>query len=141
MPKKIVITLLVIAFIAVAGAATYITLRQKGEEVKTEQEVATIPKVPEEPTTTEPIDTSDWKTYRNEKYEYEIRYPLTPLPDWAKRRIWKKENTKSPILETIVILLPLPVLKSELGGGETYLEVSVARIKINFPLRNGFTDL
>lgn len=73
MPKKIaIIALLVIAIIAVAGAATYIVQQrqEKGAERvrQVEEPVATLPKIPE-------IDTSDWKVYRNEKYGFEVRYP------------------------------------------------------------------
>jgi len=53
---------------------TQITERiSQSKEVSTQPEETTSP--PKEPTTTEPVDTSDWKTYRNEKYGYEIRYP------------------------------------------------------------------
>ncbi len=92
MSKKIaIIALLVIAIIAVAGAATYIVQQKKeaqqrqegAEKVRQEEQVATIPETPkqtlasqpEEPATTEPVDTSDWKVYRNEKYGFEVRYP------------------------------------------------------------------
>jgi len=152
MPKNtLIITALVVAVIVIGVTAVFTIQRQVSKEVKRREEVATTterpivesqpeePTVqPEEPTTTEPIDTSDWKVYRNEKYGYEVKYPVDPLPQWAERRIWKKENIKYPYLETVVILLPFlipssflpPEIKSEfptgLMVGETYLEISIA---------------
>lgn len=43
------------------------------EEANTQPEETTSP--PKEPTTTEPVDTSGWKTYRNEEYGFQIKYP------------------------------------------------------------------
>ncbi|HIE43653.1 MAG TPA: hypothetical protein EYP78_02510 [Candidatus Omnitrophica bacterium] len=95
MPKNIlVVTAIIVAVIAMGATATYLTLKGKGERMEKEERVATTPEVEkesiprpkesviqpksEEPITTEPIDTSDWKTYRNEKFGFEMRYPL----DW-----------------------------------------------------------
>jgi hypothetical protein len=86
MSKNIfIITAIIVAVIAIGATAIYITLRQEGEEMKPKQPVITPPKIPEEPivqpeepTPTEPIDISDWKTYRNEEYGFEVKYPK----DW-----------------------------------------------------------
>ena len=51
--------------------------RIESEPLQPAEEVAETP-------TTESLDTSDWKTYRNEEYGFEIRYP----DDWEMR-----ENT------------------------------------------------
>lgn len=75
MSKALVITLLAIVIIVLGATAVYITQRQEGEKVK-EQPVGTIPKAPE-------IDISDWKTYRNEKYGFEIKYPKTWIETWV----------------------------------------------------------
>lgn len=87
MPKHtLIITVIIVAVIVIGATAIYITLRQGSEEVKKQEEVATTTKKttsqpekpvaqPEEPTTTEPIDTSNWKIYRNDKYGFEVKYP------------------------------------------------------------------
>jgi len=93
MPRHIlIITAIIVATIAIGVTAAFLILRQGGEEVSRQAEVATTteesvaqpegtttPEKPatqlEEPTTTEPIDTSDWKVYRNEEYGFEIKYP------------------------------------------------------------------
>lgn len=83
MSKKVpVITTLIVIFIALSATAVYISLRQGSKEVEEKQPVATESVESEkpvgqakEPTITEPIDTSDWKTYRSEEYEFEVRYP------------------------------------------------------------------
>ncbi len=67
MPKKIVIiALLVIAIIAVTGAATYIVQqRQKGAE-KVRQEEVVVTLLP---------DTADWNEYKNKIYGWSFKYP------------------------------------------------------------------
>ena len=96
MPRNIlVIILLILALFALGTATFYFTLKEKGEKIEKEEKTATLPKTsqtkkvspePEkivtqpqeptqEPTTTEPIDTPDWKVYRNEKYGVEFKYP------------------------------------------------------------------
>jgi hypothetical protein len=79
MPKKtLIITVIIVAVIALGATAVYIVQKQEAGKVR-QKGVATTPEKPvvqpEEPTTTEPIDTSDWKTYRNEKYGLEFKYP------------------------------------------------------------------
>jgi hypothetical protein len=97
MPKKtLIITVIIVAVIALGATAVYIVQRQEAGKVKRPEEVTTIPSAPEKPeaqpsetppitevtpqpetpTTTEPIDTSNWKVYRNEKYRFEVRYPI-----------------------------------------------------------------
>lgn len=70
MPKKLLLTLSL--FLAVGGSIFYIW----------KQQAVVAPTIPEpvvqpEPTPSpdEPIDTSDWKTYRNEEYGFELKYP------------------------------------------------------------------
>lgn len=80
MTKRIlIITGIAVALLAVGATATYLALKQEIERAKLEQPAVTTPEEPavqpEEPTTTEPIDTSDWETYRNEEFGFEIRFP------------------------------------------------------------------
>jgi hypothetical protein len=91
MSKNIVLitTITAIALIGLVGALAYLGFsqvprdeEQGGQGMREEQPVGTLPELPEvpvvqpkEPTITEPTDTSDWKTYRNEEYGFEMRYP------------------------------------------------------------------
>jgi hypothetical protein len=59
--------------VAVAGVATYIAQQRQDKgagKVRQEEAVVTLPEKLE-------IDTSNWKTYRNEQYGFEFRYPNT----------------------------------------------------------------
>lgn len=47
--NTLIITIIIVVVIALGATATYITLRQGGEEVRQEQPVATLPGQPEEP--------------------------------------------------------------------------------------------
>lgn len=90
MSKKIaIITLGVIALVAVAGAAVYVNQQRqdKGvEKVRQEEQVATLPEKPE-------IDTSDWKVYRNEDLGISFKYPK----EWGEV---KSKISYSPFNET-----------------------------------------
>lgn len=92
MAKSILtITTVIVAVIALGATATHISLRQGDETVRRQGEVATAP---EQPTTTEPIDTSDWKTYRNEDFGFELKYSATWLDPSKKVEKLIKEGNK-----------------------------------------------
>lgn len=59
--------------------AIYMTKRptQVVEEPKEEISEEPVSPEPEEISPTPEIDTSDWKSYRNEEYGYEVQYPST----------------------------------------------------------------
>ena len=80
--------------------STQITERiSQSKEVSTQPEETTSP--PKEPTTTEPVDISDWKTYRNEKYGYEIKYP----PDFVLKEIEDSDLIRISFSDSITCLL------------------------------------
>jgi hypothetical protein len=107
--KTLIITILAIAIIGLAAVTGYFLQRQEAGKVRPGG-VATTPEKPvvqpEEPTTTEPIDTSDWKIYRGEKWEWMIRYPpeLAGLERTDKEDIHYSSDPKAP--EFIYFHLP-----------------------------------
>jgi hypothetical protein len=71
--KPLFLTAVLIVLLAIAGAFWYMQQRQ----VAVNQPVVTDP-VGEASAQVEPetsVDTSDWKTYRNEEYGFEMKYP------------------------------------------------------------------
>ncbi|MBA7616701.1 hypothetical protein ES703_23999 [subsurface metagenome] len=80
MPKKtLLITLLIVILTAGLAAAGLYIGKQLSQPKKGGQE--TTPEHPVEPQetvseiTSADIDTSDWKTYRNDEYEFDVKYP------------------------------------------------------------------
>lgn len=76
MRKKGFINIIIIGVIAIiiAAAGYFAVTRKTSEAPATSQEVETINKTTE--LTGEDSATKDWKTYRNEEYGFEFRYPL-----------------------------------------------------------------
>lgn len=74
MPQRLILALFLTLLLIVGGGVYFWQLEQAhapGIEPVEEVTSESIPTV--EPET--PIDTSDWKTYRNEKYGFEFKYP------------------------------------------------------------------
>ncbi len=117
------IAVLVVAAALVAGAGVYFYQTQvdqpKLAPVPAIQNTETLPNLPAESEKeiktagtaserSEPIDTSDWKTYRNEEYGFEFKYPK----EWAgqnevhyndKNRNPSYQNLEADLLERIII--------------------------------------
>jgi hypothetical protein len=113
MPKKtLIITGIIVAVIALGATATYIAQRQEAGKVR-QKGVATTPEKPvvqpEEPTTTEPIDTSNWKVYRNEKYGFEVRYPI----NWEFWENKYEKESRAPALRISGILFDVTFQEKE----------------------------
>lgn len=71
-----VIALLIIAIAVVVvggGAAMYVVLQRVPVQQPATQSTSTQPQVGG--TVSSTVDTSTWKTYRNEKYRFEFKYP------------------------------------------------------------------
>ena len=77
---KTVKILIIAIIIIIAGLAVAFWPKQD-QPSNTNQPIAVEPDNNQPATTTEPeiitsdIDTSDWKTYRNEEYGFEVKYP------------------------------------------------------------------
>lgn len=113
--KSLLITLVII----LAGVSLFFILRQRGEAPTQEQPT---PVVTEEPTTpsSEPIDTSDWQTYRNEEYGFEYKLP----PNWTI------EKTTTPAVFYLKSDKFKPVLLGKLATGEPFYSYGEVKIEI-----------
>lgn len=69
--SKPLLAILALVLILGAGVFARFQMKPKADQVATPAPVVSEPTV----TVSEPIDTSDWKTYRNEEYGFEFRYP------------------------------------------------------------------
>ncbi|MGB4833496.1 MAG: hypothetical protein WBP40_00520 [Candidatus Moraniibacteriota bacterium] len=71
--KPLILATAIIALLVIAGAFWYV---QKREVVVNQPVVADpVAEVPVQPEPEAPTDVSDWKTYWNEEYGFEMKYP------------------------------------------------------------------
>jgi len=106
--KKILVVAIIVFVGVLLGVAGYLA---KNKPVKTSQpQVSTVTeptKSVEDETADLPskaLATEDWKTYRNEKYEFEVKYPIS----------WQNDanNSASVGIDTRIRIFNLPVWSS-----------------------------
>jgi hypothetical protein len=103
---KIVLIILGAAMISATGYAVW-KINKNIEKITSKPPELVIPKKLE----TKEIDTSDWKTYRNEKYGFEVKYPkewkVTEIPEFGallegeySEERWPTVQISSPDMES-----------------------------------------
>jgi hypothetical protein len=115
-PNKNIFIIISVLILISLGVILGLSLKPKPQPTTLKPETPTVtqptPKPQENP---EPIDTSNWKTYRNEKYGFEVKYPK----DYDKVEGCKLKETDNGI---------------EIGEGRLRIEVEV--LKYEHPLEN-----
>lgn len=114
---KILLVLAIIILVVVLGFALWTREIQPDRQDVNNQQQEEEQKQPEneEPEViTSDVDTSNWKTYRNAEYGFEVKYPREYL-DKVKYNIWEASNDK------IALLLNWGINK----GQETIFAISV----------------
>jgi hypothetical protein len=115
-PNKNIFIIISVLILISLGVILGLSLKPKPQPTTLKPETPTVtqptPKPQENP---EPIDTSNWKTYRNEKYGFEVKYPK----DYDKVEECKLKETDNGI---------------EIGEGRLRIEVEV--LKYEHPLEN-----
>jgi len=132
MNKKYIIILIIIIIFALAGGGWYWYSKNQpvNPPVTKNEGDATA-------TSTEEIDMSDWLTYRNEQYGFEVRYP----------REWDIQNG-NPAFESVVTLISPETLKNiaaavarkkatEIPGGDIVISIiNAENMSVNQYLEN-----
>jgi hypothetical protein len=116
MPNKNILLIIGLLILISLGVILELSLKLKPQPTPTQPPTPAISQPTQEPQQKpETIDTSNWKTYRNEKYEFEFKYPK----DYDKVEKCKLKETDNGIA---------------LGEGRLRIEVEV--LKYAHPLEN-----
>ncbi len=118
MDKRLFIILFALVILLVGGYFAW----QKQQSVTTPTPVVTEPvvKEPVPAPTEEPIDTSDWKTYRNEEYGFEFKYP----------KEWAIKKTTTPAVFYLRSEKFQPVFLGNLASGEPFYSDGEIKVEI-----------
>lgn len=121
MAKAIMVVAIIASFGAVLGVAGY--LAKNKQTINQEPEVSVAPK---SETANQIIDeTADWKTYRNEEYGFEVKYPKSLI--LSQNNNYNGSNNQ--MLDKVLLKLNensdnfITINRFEIGEGQTFEDV------------------
>ena len=82
---------LIVLVVILAGVAGYFALVKKSEPVAqqtTPPPTTTQTPTPQQPSPTPINETASWKTYKNDTYSFEVKYPS----DWTSKGFWSENG-------------------------------------------------